>query len=113
MNFFLKKVFCISAILNISAFIFAAEPKTLEQALDEMMALESFDEDFDAMFEDAQDTEAVKTEEPQGPAKTNDGTYPLKLSGHLDSDFGLGYIFQKNAEKSNQMTGYFNFNNYI
>lgn len=113
MNSFFKKVFCISAIFNISALIFAAEPKTPEEALDEMMALESFDQDFDAMFEDAQDTEAVKTEEPQGPAKTNDGTYPLKLSGHLDSEFGLGYIFQQNAEKSNQMTGYFTFNNYI
>ena len=111
MNSFFKKVFCISAIFNISALIFAAEPKTPEQALDEMMALESFDEDFDAMFEDAQDTEAVKTEEPQGPAKTNDGTYPLKLSGHLDSDFGLGYIYQK--EETNKPNGYFTFNNYI
>lgn len=113
MNPFLKKVFCISAIFNISALIFAAEPKTPEEALDEMMALESFDEDFDTMFEDAQDTEAVKTEEPQGPAKVSDGTFPLKLSGHLDSDFGLGYIFQQDAEDSNKMSGYFTFNNYI
>ena len=112
MKLLIKKVVLFSVLLPFF-YVYAAEPKTPEEALEEQMALEAFDDDFDAMFEEAEDTEAVKTEEVQGPSKASDGTFPLKLSGHLDSNFGLGYIFQQDADDTNKVSGYFTFNNYI
>ena len=112
MKSLIKKVVLLSVLLPFF-YVYAAEPKTPEEALEEQMALEAFDDDFDTMFEEAEDTEAVVTEEPQGPSKASDGTFPLRLSGHLDSNFGLGYIFQQDADDSNKLSGYFTFNNYI
>lgn len=79
-------------------------------------ALEVFDEDFDSMFDDAQDTTAVVVEEPEKPVKKSDGTFPLKFSGHLDSEFGVGYIYHQgygSTEAVNKPNGYFTFTNYL
>ena len=112
MKSLIKKVVLISVLLPFFS-VYAAEPKTPEEVLEEQMALEAFDDDFDAMFEEAEDTEAVKTEVVQGPSQASDGTFPLRLSGHLDSNFGIGYLYQQDAEDTNKVSGYFTFNNYI
>lgn len=107
-----KKVFFLF-LISLSVLYAQTSSKKAEKEIEEEINLEEFDTDFDAMFEDAEDTEAVKTEEPQGPSKVSDGTFPLTLSGHLDSDFGLGYIYQQDVDDTNKMSGYFTFNNYI
>ncbi|EID83951.1 hypothetical protein MSI_26450 [Treponema sp. JC4] len=117
-------LFTIAFALFISYSVFSQETEaqietvTLESPADEEteLALESFDEDFDAMFEDAQDTTAVVVQEPEKPVKKSDGTFPLKFSGHLDSEFGVGYIYHEGygtTEAVNKPNGYFTFTNYL
>ena len=103
----------IKLLLFAAAFIFTAGV-CFSQTSDEdedIESFEAFDDAFDSMFEDAEDTEAVVIEEPKAPSKTQNGTFPLRLSGHLDSDFGIGYIYQQ--DETNKPNGYFTFNNYI
>ena len=100
--------------------------------------LEAFDENFDSMFDEASDTEAVIVVDPKASVKNDDGTYPLRFSGHLDSEFGLGWqyfdeyidgkesvqitnangkkenvIQDKIVEGKNDPNGYFTFTNYL
>ncbi|WP_027727498.1 hypothetical protein [Treponema sp. C6A8] len=69
------------------------------------------EDDIDSMFDDAQDVEAVQTEAEKPSEKVNDGTFPLKLSGHLDSEIGAAYIYCH--DDTNKPSGYFSFNNYL
>lgn len=68
-------------------------------------------EDLDSLFEDAQDVEAVKTESEKPAEKGSNGTFPLKFSGHLDSE--VGFICLYCQDDTNKPSGYFSFNNYI
>ena len=115
----MKKIFFLSLAFSLSFLSYAqTQPESEVQTEAEAQAqevaefFEEFDADFDEMFETAEDTSvAVVIEEPQTQKKKDDNTFPLRFSGHLDSEFGLGYTYQK--DETNKPNGYFTFNNYL
>ena len=73
------------------------------------------EDDFDSLFEDAEDRdEAVVTEEVNSATDYNVqlGTikFPIEISGKLNTEFGGAYIRESD---SNDATVYFDFKNYI
>ncbi|MCR5253877.1 MAG: hypothetical protein K6C98_09215 [Treponema sp.] len=126
-----KKIFFLNLLACLFMPVFSQSNES--EFVAEGEALEAFDEDFDAMFDQASDTEAVIVVDPKASAKNDDGTYPLRFSGRLDSEFGLGWqyydeyvdgkeyvkinnkpvIQDKIVEGKNDPNGYFTFTNYL
>lgn len=126
-----KKYFLLYILAFLSLPVFSQSQNN--DAESESEELEAFDEDFDAMFDEASDTEAVIVVDTKAPAKNDDGTYPLRFSGHLESEFGAGWqyydeyidgkesvkvnnkpvIQDKIVEGKNDPNGYFTFTNYL
>ena len=112
-KFLLKKVF-VQVLLISFLGIFPVFSETEEDLILESPEADDFslfDEDFDSLFEEASDTEAVTSTAENAPSVTQNLTFPLRFSGHLDSDFGGGYVYQKNSD--DDFTGYFTFNSYL
>ena len=123
-----KKYFLLYIMALLSMPVFSQSENNEADA--ESVDLEDFDENFDSMFDEASDTEAVIVVDQKAPATNDDGTYPLRFSGHLDSEFGLGWqyfdeyidgkkqvsrntIVDNLIEGKNDPNGYFTFTNYL
>ena len=130
-----KKYFLLYILAFLSLPVFSQSQNN--EAESESEELEAFDEDFDAMFDEASDTEAVIVVDTKAPAKNDDGTYPLRFSGRLESEFGAGWQYYDEYNKEvynsvkntkdpvfyqtdlkpqpgkNDPNGYFTFTNYL
>lgn len=104
------KIFITVVLSSLTPFCFYSEAsESSEEGQTE--ELDMFDEDFDSMFEEASDTQAVINTTKETASATQASTFPLTLSGHLDTEFGAGYVYA--YEQENKPNGYFTFNNYI
>ena len=72
--------------------------------------LDSFDQELDAMFDQAEDTSAVVTRVKENQAETQKKE-GIKFSGHLDSEVGAAFVYQH--EETCKPNGYFSLNNYL
>ena len=129
-----KKIFLLNLLACLFMPVFSQSNESEFFTEDE--AVEAFDEDFDAMFDNASDTEAVIVVDQKAPATNDDGTYPLRFSGRLDSEFGVGWQYYEDYDKNvlksskvnniifyneakqpqegkNDPNGYFTFTNYL
>ncbi|WP_296332361.1 hypothetical protein [uncultured Treponema sp.] len=109
-----KVIFFLSAFVFSFSSLFAQSAKGDESAKLIEVADDS-DEDFDSLFDDAEDSETpVVTEEPNTGTNYNvqigSLKFPIEVSGQLNTELGGAYIREDGV---NDLSFYFDFKNYI